>query len=358
MQTGNKGEWSEPYALLKLIADGKLNLGDPNLNKLNDLFYPIIRIIKNEKDRKVEFTTEDEIVIVRDGENIFRIPLLEFVVKAKECFEEIKKGEKAFSIPDIESFLNSFNIKLIKEKSKNKNDITIQVLDPNSLLAPPLGFSIKSQLGQPSTLVNSSGVTNFTYLVKGNILSKTQIERINQTELFSDKFELLNKYGVHLDFEQVENRIFQSNLRLVGHNFDKLMGHLVLRYYINDIAKENRIANFLDKMAIENPVPYDLESNPDNYHILMQQFLIDYALGMRAGEVWKKEYQAGGGYLIVKKDGEIICYHFYFYKQFADYLLFNTKLDTGSTTRNKFGNIYEENGFQKMKLNLDIRFIK
>lgn len=37
------------------------------------------------------------------------------------------------------------------------------------------GFSIKSQLGSPSTLFNASGATNFTYKVIGNNLSADEI---------------------------------------------------------------------------------------------------------------------------------------------------------------------------------------
>ena len=29
--SGNRGEWSEPYALFKLLADGQLYLGDSQL---------------------------------------------------------------------------------------------------------------------------------------------------------------------------------------------------------------------------------------------------------------------------------------------------------------------------------------
>ena len=32
--TGNKGEWSEVYTLLKLLGEGKVYAGDHNLNKI------------------------------------------------------------------------------------------------------------------------------------------------------------------------------------------------------------------------------------------------------------------------------------------------------------------------------------
>lgn len=44
--------------------------------------------------------------------------------------------------------------------------------------------------------------------------------------------------------------------------------------------------------------------------------------------------------------------------EFEDYLLNNTKLETASSSRHGFGEIYEKNGSVYIKLNLQIRFIK
>ena len=62
--TGNKGEWSEIYALLKLLGEGKVYAGDENLNRINDLFYPIIMILRQEKDGKFNYRIEDKIVSI------------------------------------------------------------------------------------------------------------------------------------------------------------------------------------------------------------------------------------------------------------------------------------------------------
>ena len=48
--TGNKGEWSEIYAFLKLLGEKKLYSGDENLNRIEDLFYPIIKILRDERE--------------------------------------------------------------------------------------------------------------------------------------------------------------------------------------------------------------------------------------------------------------------------------------------------------------------
>lgn len=79
---------------------------------------------------------------------------------------------------------------------------------------------------------------------------------------------------------------------------------------------------------------------------------------MMPSKVWTGELDATGGYLIVKEDGEILCYHIYNRNEFEDYLVINTKLETASSTRHDFGTIYSESGELFFKLNLQIRFIK
>ena len=74
--------------------------------------------------------------------------------------------------------------------------------------------------------------------------------------------------------------------------------------------------------------------------------------------IWTGQLDATGGYLVVKEDGEIICYHIYNRNEFENYLLNNTKLETASSTRHDFGKIYRENGNLYFRLNLQIRFLK
>ena len=84
--------------------------------------------------------------------------------------------------------------------------------------------------------------------------------------------------------------------------------------------------------------------------------MTDVALGMMPSKVWSGIYDATGGYLVVKENGEILCYHIYNRNQFEEYLFVNTKLETASSTRHEFGKIYQQNGEFFFKLNLQIRF--
>ena len=73
-------------------------------------------------------------------------------------------------------------------------------------------------------------------------------------------------------------------------------------------------------------------------------------------KVWGGNYDATGGYLIVKQDGEVLCYHIYNKNEFENYLFNNTKLETASSERHSFGKIYKSGIDFYIKLNLQIRF--
>lgn len=78
---------------------------------------------------------------------------------------------------------------------------------------------------------------------------------------------------------------------------------------------------------------------------------------MTSATAWTGEYQATGGYIIIREDGEILCYHLYNHNKFQEYLFKNTRFDTPSTSRYEFGSIYKENIKNYIKLNLQVRFI-
>ena len=46
MLKGNRGEWSEVYAFLRILADGEIEPADANLNVLNDEpAIPVVRTV-------------------------------------------------------------------------------------------------------------------------------------------------------------------------------------------------------------------------------------------------------------------------------------------------------------------------
>ena len=179
--TGNKGEWSEIYTLFKLLGDGKVHAGDADMNKL-ELYYPILNIIREESKRyEYKPNTEQNIVVIdEDGNEYARISMDKFVEESTKLLSEIKAAKKsAFEIPEAEQFMGEIGCSKLKAPSTDKADIHIVIHDLRTNMTPLLGFSIKSQLGSASTLLNAGTTTNITYKVYGTMLSDEDIDAIN-----------------------------------------------------------------------------------------------------------------------------------------------------------------------------------
>ena len=90
MLTGNKGEWSEIYVLLRLLADGKIYAADSELNKLEDVYFPIIKIIREENKGEIKEYAIGEIVsIYINGSKVKELPASEFEAESERLLNEI-----------------------------------------------------------------------------------------------------------------------------------------------------------------------------------------------------------------------------------------------------------------------------
>lgn len=359
MITGNKGDWSEIYTLFKLLGDKQLFLGDKDIAKLEGIVYPIIKILRSEISGDFEYSIIDEIVLISGNEQVLRIPVKEFKTKALHLLKSIKDNkDRTFSVPEIERFMQSVNCLSLKAGSSAKTDITIIVHDQRTNQQPTLGFSIKSQLGSPSTLLNAGKTTNFIYKIFGICLTENEIKQINSIRTRSkimDRIVQIRNIGGEFRFVKTERKIFSNNLILIDSLLPEILSHIVLDFYS---TKLSLLTDLVNKTSIENPLIFDIENEHKFYEYKIKRFLTDVALGMMPSQVWTGKYDATGGYLIVKEDGDVLCYHIYNRNEFEDYLLNNTKLETASSSRHRFGEIYEVDDELFFNLNLQIRFVK
>lgn len=364
MITGNKGEWSEIYTLFKLLGDKQLFLGDKEIEKLEGVVYPIIKILRSENSGDFEYSIKDEIILISGNEHILRIPIDEFKTKALYLLNAIKENKaRTFSVPEIECFMKSINCISLKARSSAKTDITIVVHDQRTNQQPALGFSIKSQLGSPSTLLNAGKTTNFIYKIDGTIQPE-EVNRINSLVVRRGKkvsadlmgrVKAIEQNNCSLNFHKAERQIFSSNLVLIDSLLPEILSHIVFDFYS---SKFTHLTDLVNNIANVNPLNYDIENKHKFYEYKIKRFLTDVALGMMPSQVWTGKYDATGGYLIVKDNGEVLCYHIYNRNEFEDYLLNNTKLETASSSRHGFGEIYKANSELFFNLNLQIRFVK
>ena len=358
--SGNKGEWSEIYVFLRLLGLGKLYAADANLNKIDDVFYNIINIVRNERAGILEFRinrSENCISVVNTDKKqvIAQMPVDEFKKKADELYNEIVAKKAPFSVESTEEFLDKLDVSTLKAKSDDKADIRIKIHDINTGYEAVQGFSIKSRLGSASTLINAGKTTNFVFEVTGNMTDDIMNEFNTCSKFFKDKFVALRNRNCDIKYHSMDNDVFENNLILIDGNLPDICAELLKAFYSHGIIT---VENALSYVHGKNPLGYNLSKGHPFYSYKFKKMLTECALGMLPSKPWDGTADATGGYIIVREDGEVLCYHLFNRNEFENYLLLNTKFETASTSRHKFGSIYKENGKYYLKLNLQIRFIK
>lgn len=375
---GNIGEWSEVYVLFRLLANGRMNVADDNLCAIPDEFYKILAIIREETATTNNYVREDDTVTVevtnkQTGEvERFSMPIIKFADEANILLNEIQTKVKVHA--SAVRFLTELKINSVQRGAGAKRDITIKIEDFHCSMAQTLGFSIKSFLGADSSLFNAGPGTNFIFEVKLSSDTNIDIDAFNKEtysnsrRLSSRIIKLKSEYGAEFIFDKVQSPCLFQNLRTIDGDMPFLLSQLLLIRYANQTTD---VSQCVQTLTETNPLGFDIKQHGEVYEYKIKRFLQDCSLGMVPEKPWTGRYDANGGQIIVKEDGDVLCYHIYELNRFLDYLFNNTKFETASTSEDEnnpgnprpnpkkkffFGWLYEENGKLYIKLNLQIRF--
>lgn len=328
-------------------------------NRIQYLFYPIIMILRQEKEGRFTYERQDADVVIQTpgGDELLRIPSSVFLVEAEKLLQAINEHSGAFAIPQIESFINSIRCHSLKAKSADKTDIRIILHDRRTKMNSEMGFSIKSQLGGDSTLLNASKATNFNFKIEGGVFSDEDIAEINslnpKRNKVIERVNAIKQKGGKLVFDKVDNKTFRNNLIMLDGDLPYLIAHLLLEQLNSGVSMLNELSEILTE---NNPLDYDITQASPFYAYKIKHLLTSAALGMMPATAWNGKFDANGGYLVVKNDGEILCYHFYDRNRFEDYLFSNAYLERSSTSRHEYASIVkEDNGTLSFKLNFQVR---
>lgn len=363
--TGNKGEWSEIYVLFRLLGDGKIYAADEDLNRMENTFLSIIKIIREENEGECyEYFTGKEIRILANGKEVVSIPAVAFTKNADFLIaylrdKEISKRKGAFPLEQIEVFMNQSMVHKIKapsaalnQKFGGKADITMEVQEPSSGVQNEMAFSIKSEVSSPATLVNSSEATNFVFQVHG--ITDEQMEACNAIKTgkkIQRRIRYLKDIGASISYVRPYREQCEVNLQILDRDMPEIMAKGIYDYYWEGIKE---FKAFLAKLVEENPCRYPRPKV--FYEKRLKDFLYACFAGLNLGKDWNGSNDVSGGYIIVKEDGEVLAYHTYIQDAFRQFLLDHCKFDKGSTTKHNYGYIYKENGSYYIRLNLQIRF--
>lgn len=384
MLKGNKGDWSELYVFAKLLSEGKLFQSDINLNRDENNYYEVVKAYREEGKSSLEFERNGNILLysVSDGNrNLIGDFSIEYLKEiSKKIYTGIINGSgKSFEIPTIEDFIENSKIQKLTAKVTSKSDIRLRIYDHRLAKEADLGFSIKSLLGEDSTLFNTGLGNNFIYGIKTD--KKISIPEFNETtykpegkisKLTFRLQKLINDYSAVIKFKGIQSPQLWRNLKMVDGDLPDIVSYCLLYRWIDRTPVLSELVTLL-----ENRDPLNFyngeQSEQKLYDYKLKKFLAECAMGLTSEKPWQGIYDATGGVIICKQDGGIVCFHIYDFNLFRKYLLNNTKFEQPSTGEDKdnpgtprttkgtkkyfYGWLFEENDELLFKINLQVRFI-
>lgn len=358
----NRGEWSELYALLELLDNQDLKIVNDSLEIIDDNTFKVIGLYIQNSNNEYYFDIKDiNVDVLKNNRIISNVEKIEIQKYKEVLLDKIINelpGRGSFPIQEMKYILEKLTDgNKIKSSSNSKEDISAKLKDNKlNTIVNKVGYSIKSSLGSPATLLNASSNTNFRYIVKG--LSKNDIEEINnintRTKLL-DRLKYMKNKNAKIMFDKVISNTMNQNLQMIDSKLPEILAYLLIASYEKS---EKKIENLVHYVSKNNVLNYD--GTPELYYKKkIGDFLLAITLGMMPGEIWNGEYNVTGGIILVENDGKILVLDAIYYKDYlVKYLIKNTKLDSPSSSRYKMFDIYPDKGENYFNLNLQIRFIK
>jgi DNA (cytosine-5)-methyltransferase 1 len=337
----NRGEWGELYAFLNILAKQKISFADPHKKVIPNQYITILDISHNNSD--IIYNISEAIIRVIDTKNGKEQEFLikDFLPEKKllELLTKIKEGKgRAFKIEDFDTILSQLNIDKFKGNSREKADINLSFTYNNiKQQLQPLG--IKSYIGAKPTLLNASSATNFIFEIcnfQGDIETINLINKKESRSFLKNRLKYIIENKGTLKFIGCEKNTYEENLRKVDSKMPEIIANSLIQFYS---GKVNSIKN-LDVT--------------DQQKIRIKDFLKYVMLGMFPNVEWNGETTSNGT-IILENNGDLKLYHIIMENHLKDFLFTNTKFETPSTTRHRFGSVYKENDKYYIKLNLQLR---
>jgi len=347
----NKGEWSEFYAFFKILASGTLYAADENGDKDTNKFYYILSAIK--KDIEYLRNEDTDSIVFKINDEEISVPISEIDRILSPMFSEIKEGKNTFEIPIVEPIINDLNISNIKESSQNKGDIKIRVHDNLIGHTPIHSFSIKSYIGGAPTLLNASKGTIFTYEITPSLNQSllTELNELNENKprgWVDQTLQHIYDNNSKCEYVCLSSDIFETNLQMIDFKLPEILSEIFVHGYL--------VQNKQLDLAVQSYLNDNPSSKSELIKYKVNELLVASALGMVPMSPWAGLEEANGGYIIVKDNSEVLCYHLYERNELKNYLYTNTRFETASTSRYNTGRLYEINDKQYIDLALQIRF--
>lgn len=241
---------------------------------------------------------------------------------------------------------------MVFAKTKNRqlkyNDIDL--FTDNTVIHKTLGgFLIRKNIW------GGTKTTNFIYEVKGFRGSVLEVNSIQTRAQIRDRVKKISESGGVFEYVGVLNKQFNSNMKMIDTALPEFTAQMLLDFFSNE---RRTVADLTKELSENENMKQKFALSLTDYEYKIKNLLDASALGMVPSKSCDGSSKAHGGYIIVKENGDVVCYHLYDRDEFRAYLYENTRFDTPSTSKYGYGELYEENSRLFFKLNLQIRFLK
>ena len=355
-----KREWGELYAFFRLLADGHVYAGTPDVKKNEARKLPVAMVQREEHDGTRRYIIEDKNTIRIIGEKIDkRIPREDFATVARLIFSVVRSSREndVVSPEGVEEFLDEVAIYDLEAKTDDRTDFHVAFYH---IEAPLVGVCVRSRLGMMFPLLDGGRTANFKFEQCGIKFAVPTVNKINafgEEEDVAGRMLMIERLGGVLKYSDVADKVFRSNLCMIDLHFPRMLSEMLRIMYLDGITRVNELTEIVKQV---NPlkIKNELISKHGYYEYKMKQFLLALALGMRPAKLYNGMDSAISGFLFVDGDGKVLCYQKADNQVFSDFLFNNTRLEKGPTDKDKYGYLERENGAYYFKLNLKIGLLK
>ena len=354
-----KREWGELYAFFRLLANGYVYAGTSDVKKNEQQCIPIAMVQREEHAGTRQYVIEKNNIHIK-GEKIDKlVPREDFETVAELILHAIRNSRQDdVTSPDgVEEFLDEVAIYDLEAKTDDRTDFSVAFYDES---APLTGFCVRSRLGMMLPLLDGGRTANFKFEQTGVKFAVPTINKINAEGEEDDvisRMLMIERLGGVLKYNDVADKIFRSNLSMIDLHMGRLLAEMTRLMWLDGITKVSELTEAIKQL---NPLKIkdELINKHGFYEYKIKEFLLALATGMRPAKLYNGIESAICGFLFVTGDGEVLCYQRAYRQVFADFLFYNSRLEKGSTEKDKYGYLERENGVYYFKLNLKIGLLK
>jgi type II restriction enzyme len=210
-----KREWGELYAFFRLLADGYVYAGTPDVKRNEVQKLPVAMVQREEHDGTRRYILEDEATVRICGEKIDKqIPREDFAAVAELVFAAVKESrENDVMSPDgVEEFLDEVAIYDLEAKTDDRTDFYVAFY---SIEAPLVGFCVRSRLGTMFPLLDGGRTANLKFEQTGVKFATPTVNKINafgEEDDVAGRMLMIERLGGILKYNDVADKVFRSNL--------------------------------------------------------------------------------------------------------------------------------------------------